>query len=96
MNWFKILKYACKEIDNFNKNFFWQDNFIFSTKHHSLSWDKVCHPKCEDSLGVRKTDDTNAVLLSKHDWEILNQPDNIWLRIVKSKYLTGTRLVFSG
>lgn len=43
-------------------------------------------PKCEEGLGIRKTEDVNTAFLTKQGWKILTQPVNIWVRLVKAKY----------
>lgn len=39
--------------------------------------------ECEEGLGIRKTDDINTVFLTKQDYKLLTQPENIWARLVK-------------
>lgn len=63
MNWFKILKYICKDIDSITRNFFCKDNCEYNKDHkpiQSLAWDKICHPKYEGGLGIKKIEDVNA------------------------------------
>lgn len=86
MNWFKLPKYICKDIDGFNWDFFWKDN-CDKHKLHTLACDKICSLKCEGGLGIRKTEYINAVFLAKQGWNILTRPENIWVYIVKAKYL---------
>lgn len=44
-------------------------------------------PNYEGGLGIRKKKDINAIFLAKQGWKILIQPDNIWVKLVKAKYL---------
>lgn len=98
ISWFNIPKYACKEIDNINRNFFWQNNCNNNAEHytiHSTSRDKIYRHKCQGGLGISKTEDTNVVFLAKQGWKILSQPDNIWVKVVKSKYLKTISIFLS-
>lgn len=38
------------------------------------AWDKICRPKYELGLGIKKTEDTNAAYLAKQGEKILTQP----------------------
>lgn len=68
-------KYVCRETDNINMNFFWQDNCDNNSPHltiHSIAWNKICHPKREGGLDIRKPENTNKVFLAKQAWKIFN------------------------
>lgn len=64
MTWFKLCQiYICKEINKVNRDFFWNDKCDNNNEKHklySLSWDKICGPKCERGLGVRCLEDINT------------------------------------
>lgn len=40
-------------------------------------WDKIWRPKCEQGLGIRKTEDADNAFLAKKDWKTLTQPNNL-------------------
>lgn len=42
-----------------------------------ISSDKICRPKCEGSLGIRKVQDVNAAFLAKLGWKIFKDPNNL-------------------
>lgn len=44
-------------------------------------------PKCDGGLGIRKTEEVNAAFLAKQGRKILTLPDNIWVKLVRAKYL---------
>lgn len=52
------------------------------------SWDKIYKPKCEDGLEIRRFQEVNAVNLTKLEWKILKDPNNLWAKVVSTKYLT--------
>lgn len=72
MDWFKILKYIYKHIVDLDRNFFWKD-YIHNNKNrlYTLAWDKICRPKSEGGLGIRRIEDVNATFLAKQGWKIL-------------------------
>ena len=55
---------VCEPINKINRKFLWGDNRE-QRKIHLVKWDEVCKSKREGGLGIRKTKDTNLVLLSK-------------------------------
>lgn len=43
----------------------------------TMAWDKICRPKSDGGLGIRKTIDVSTNFLAKQGWKTM-QPDNIW------------------
>lgn len=48
--------------------------------------DTIC--RLEGILKTRKTQDVNATLLTTLDWKVLNDYENILIKVVSTKYLT--------
>lgn len=68
INWFKFSKSLYKEIDIFNREYFQSDNcdsISDKDKLHTLAWNKIYRPKCEEGLGITKTEDINTAFLTK-------------------------------
>lgn len=87
----KIPIYITKDLDNINRNFFWNNNMGPNNPHGALSlisWDKICRPKCEGDLRIRKVQDVNAAFLAKLGWKILKDPNNLWVKVVSAMYLS--------
>ena len=57
-----------------------------------IGWDKICQPKKFGGLGIRKAKINNVALQFKLLWKIFTAPDNLWLKLVKQKYLKGADL----
>lgn len=53
-----------------------------------ISWDKICRPKCEGDLDIRKVQDVSAALLAKLGWKVIKDPHNVWTKVVSEKYLS--------
>lgn len=75
----KILNKLNKEC----RDFFWgRDRKVFP-----IAWDNVCNPKKFNGLGVRCLDQFNNACTVKLGWKVLTDENNLWVRLVKSKYL---------
>ncbi|CAN1845994.1 Putative ribonuclease H protein At1g65750 [Linum perenne] len=72
-------------IDSIIRNFFWEGSFVKS-KVYLLSWDRICRPKEQSGLGLRKARQLNQVYLMKLGWSILNNPDKLWVQIITNIY----------
>lgn len=63
-------------------------NFLWSGKPDSrkfitVAWDKVCKPREEGGLGIRRFRDVNFAMLMKLGWQILNK-ESEWCRYLFS------------
>lgn len=58
-----------------------------------IAWNKFFRPEYEGCLGIR-IEDANAAFLVKQGLKILTQPDNIWIRLVRAKYLKNDSYTF--
>ncbi|CAN1159681.1 Putative ribonuclease H protein At1g65750 [Linum perenne] len=88
--WTSVLPvFVTNLIDAIIRNFVWGGSQI-KTKVHLLAWDHICRPKNQGGLGLRKARELNQAYLMKLGWEILNQPDKLWVRVMTSKYLEET------
>ena len=51
-----------------------------------VSWRQCCSPKHKGGLGIRDIQSLNQALLFKWKWMMFQQPDQLWTRILISKY----------
>lgn len=57
--------------------------------HRKIAWVKwrmVCLPKDKGGLGIKDIKTFNTALLGKWRWELFQQPDEPWARVLFSKY----------
>lgn len=76
-------------MDKKSRDFLWHNNMDPDSNHTSLtlvSLDKICRPKCEGDLGIRKYQYINAAKLAKLGWKVLTNPENLWVQMVSAKY----------
>lgn len=61
-----------KLLDDLNKvvRAFWWVHEEHISKTHRISWNKICHPKFVEGLGVRDFEWLNLALLAKLAWRI--------------------------
>ena len=79
-----------KELDQVNRKFFWNKDL----QHRPLiGWDRICRPKNFGGLGIRKSKDMNEALQMKLIWKILAEPKNVWVEVIKHKYLCSSNLM---
>ena len=74
-----------REINADIARFFWGKS-DGSKGVHWTSVDKLCLPKLEGGLGFRDLHAFNISLLSKQSWRIINNPDALWVKILKARY----------
>jgi len=86
MQCFQLPSAVATNIDRVSREFFWKKN---NTEKGLLlvAWDKICQPKQNGGIGLRKTVAVNRAYQSKLAWKILTNQDSIWVRIMRKKYL---------
>lgn len=84
-----IPKHTCKEIEKICRRFIWgqQDG---RDKIHLINWTRLCQPKEEGGLGIKKMKTMNKAFVMKLAWGIA-QENNMWVRFLKEKYLKSNR-----
>ncbi|XP_026417342.1 uncharacterized protein LOC113312820 [Papaver somniferum] len=71
------------------RKFFWNKKGS-GRGYHPRSWDTVNKSIELGGLNIRKTEHLNIVLLAKLAWRMLNEPDALWVQILKHKYFLNT------
>lgn len=69
-------------------------NFVFGStsekrKQHLISWNRICLPKTEGGLGIRRSRDMNKALLAMIGWRLLHDRDSFWAKVLRKKYQVG-------
>ena len=73
MSTFNIPKKMCDNLDSLSRRFWWNPK---KSEGHFLTWrawDKLCYPKSQGSLGLKKAKDFNNALLAKLAWMIASK-----------------------
>ncbi|CAN1193291.1 Putative ribonuclease H protein At1g65750 [Linum perenne] len=84
-----LLVSVCEGIDKKIRNFIWGSVEV-ARKIHNINWDTVCKPKSLGGLGIRSALDLNKAFLIKVVWGLMKCPNDLWVRVLVSKYLKKT------
>nr|XP_025664883.1 uncharacterized protein LOC112763420 [Arachis hypogaea] len=79
---------TCNSIDRICRNFIWGDTDQ-NKKVHLLNWKKICEPKQSGGLGIRHAGQMNQAFMMKAGWGLIARKDDLWARILRSKYGCG-------
>jgi hypothetical protein len=61
-------------------------------RYHTTKWEMMSRSKDQTGLSIINTTTMNECLLVKWICKILQQPDELWFRILKAKYMDGCNL----
>ena len=75
-----------KKMDGVRAKFLWQGTEE-KFRYHMSKWDMIARPKDQGGVGVINTRIMNDRLLVKWIWKIFQEPDTMWFRIIKAKYM---------
>ena len=92
MSYFKFLDSLCKELNSMTRNFWWGQKDK-ERKMASISWEKLCIPKSEGSMGFKDLKVFNLALLAKQEWWLQQNPNSITYKILKAKYFKGSNFM---
>ncbi|CAN1178262.1 Putative ribonuclease H protein At1g65750 [Linum perenne] len=80
---------TCNLIDKKIRDFIWGST-NGARKIHQVNWDTICSPKEHGGLGLRSATELNEAFLMKLIWGIIKKPTELWVKVLKSKYLKDT------
>lgn len=88
ISFFRLPKGVLKSCNQIMMRFLWGGSDEVK-KIPWVSWANVCRPKSEGGLGVRDLDQFNVALLGKWRWRMLHEQEQLWCRVLISKYGKG-------
>jgi len=94
MQYAKIPKFICDEIEKIQRGFVWGDTEQGRTAH-LVGWDMCCQEKVHGGLGFKKLHIMNEAFLMKMIWNLIQKPDDLWCKVLLSKYGRNTNLNLS-
>ena len=78
-------KTLCDEIKKIQIGFLWGDTYQIR-KPHLINWEVCCLPKGDGGLGIRNQRKMNEAFLMKMLWNMINKHDDLWCKVLYSKY----------
>ncbi|XP_057816791.2 uncharacterized mitochondrial protein AtMg00310-like [Cryptomeria japonica] len=86
MSCFKIPFVVGKNIDNLLRKFVWE-GAKDTKKIPLINWETMCLLKEDGRARLRKMELQNSVLGAKLSWKMYTEPQKLWCKIFKKKYL---------
>lgn len=88
MSVFKLPETLIKNLNSLMAGFWWSSEPHLK-KIHWVSWDKLCLPKSLGGIGFKDLESFNQALLSKQAWKVVQQPECLLARFLKSTYFNN-------
>ncbi|XP_060968396.1 uncharacterized protein LOC133035959 [Cannabis sativa] len=92
MSCFRLPVYFCNQLESMMANFWWGLNEN-GNKIHWKSWNLLCKRKDSGGMGFRSFVHFNHAMLSKQAWRLVQQPDSLLARVLKSKYYPNNSIL---
>ena len=85
LSFFKIPKKVVHKVVSIQRNFLWGGGSE-AAKIAWVNWDTVCLSKNKGGLGIKDLSNFNEAFLAKWGWELANNQNQLWARVLISKY----------
>jgi len=85
LSFFKIPQKVAHRLVTLQRNFLWGGDKDYK-KIPWVKWETICLPKEEGGLGIKEISKFNEALLGKWIWDLASDQQQLWARIIKSKY----------
>ncbi|KAL4358598.1 hypothetical protein AHAS_Ahas09G0302700 [Arachis hypogaea] len=84
----KVPKRVCREVERLQRNFIWGDE-PNKKRLHLIGWKTMCLPRHKGGLGFRKLSSMNDAFLIKILWQMDENSEQMWVKVLKHKYCDG-------
>ena len=83
---------TCDEIDKKCRSFLWGE-LVGRCKIHLVDWKTVCSTKDIGGLDLRHCRTMNSAFMMKAGSGLIQKPDALWVKVLRSKYKCGEDIV---
>lgn len=91
---FKLPRGLCEHLNKLIRRFWWGSK-NGQRKPHWVSWKEMTQPKGMGGLGFKDFELFNMAILAKQAWHLVQQPDSLCARLLKSIYYPGGQFLNS-
>ena len=92
MSVFHLSASFCEELARGVRNYWWGAD-TNTRKTHWLAWEKFTRSKSRGGLGFRDFQIFNQALLARQAWRLIEHPNSLCARLLKSKYFPNGDLL---
>ena len=85
LSFFKIPQRVVLKLVSLQRNFLWGGSQELK-KIAWVKWDVICLPKEDGGLGIKDISKFNAALMGRRIWALSSNQNQLWARILTSKY----------
>ena len=79
---------VCDQLEKESRRFLWGST-CNKKKIHAVKWSEVCQPKVRGGLGLRHLKLMNSAFMMKAGQDLIQRKDELWVRVVRTKYGYG-------
>ena len=85
LSFFRLPSKVAEKLVTIQQRFLWGGR-LEQRKITWVKWKTVCLPKDKGGLGIKDIKTFNTTLLGKWRWDLFQQPDEPWAKLLESKY----------
>lgn len=95
ISFFKLAIETFKEIEKNIRRFFWGQGDD-ERKITWVGWQKITRTKHNGGLGFRELAIFNQAMLAKFAWRFINEPEKLWVEVLKELYCPSDNPLYAG